>query len=155
MLLKSINGWLGEYVIEIKHKSGKVERQSIKNRITNAGLNMLRDALNGEISDVELKYLALGDGNTPVSNNDNQLGNERFRTGWISQVKPGTGQLQSTAIALDNEAVFHIREIGIFAGSDATESANSGILVSRILWDRKKTELESIQFVRTDTITRG
>src|SRR5690625_3182086 len=148
-------GWLGEYDIIITHKNGTTERQHIRNRLTNAGLNMMRDALNGEVSDLELKYLALGDSGTPIDNDDTTLGNERFRTGWISQVKPGTGQLQSTAMVLDNEAVFHIQEIGIFAGSDATETADSGILVSRILWERDKTELESIQFVRTDTIQRG
>ena len=148
-------GWLGEYDNIITAKNGKTERQHIRNRLTNAGLNMMRDALNGDVSDIELKYLALGDSGTPIDNDDTTLGNERFRTGWISQVKPGTGQLQSTAMVLDNEAVFHIQEIGIFAGPDATESANTGVLVSRILWERDKTNLESIQFVRTDTIKRG
>ena len=153
--IEELSGWLGEYDIVIKYKDGSEERKHIKNRITNAGLNMIRDGLKGDISDIELKYLALGTDNTAVDDTNTQLGAEGYRTAFISQTAPQTGQLQSTALVLDTEAVINIREIGIFAGVGATGTANSGIMVSRILWSRDKTNLESIQFIRTDTIGRG
>ena len=153
--IEEINGWIGEYDILIKYKNGKEEREHIKNRITNVGLNMIRDALKGDVADIELKYLALGTSDIAIDDTQTQLGAEGFRTAFVSQTTPATGQLQSTALVLDTEAVINIREIGIFAGVGATSTANSGILVSRILWSRNKTNLESIQFVRTDTIGRG
>ena len=153
--IEEISGWLGEYDILIKCKDGTIERQHIKNRITNAGLNMIRDGLKGDIYDIELKYLALGTSDIAIDDTQTQLGTEGFRTAFVSQTTPQMGQLQSTALVLDTEAVINIREIGIFAGSGATGTANSGIMVSRILWSRDKTNLESIQFVRTDTIGRG
>ncbi|MDW7673787.1 MAG: hypothetical protein SCK28_04535 [Bacillota bacterium] len=151
-----LEGWLGQYEILIFDRNRQViERQKLKNRILNAGLNMLRDALKGDIQDVKLKYLALGASDMPIIDSQTQLGYEQFRTAWINQTASQTGQLQSTALVLDTEAVFNIREIGIFAGATATESANTGIMISRIIWSRDKTNLESIQFIRTDTINRG
>lgn len=154
MRIKESDGWLGEYQVTITQKNGKTETQSIKNRITNAGLNLIRDALNGDVNDLEIKYIALGSSAKAINDNDTTLDNEQFRKNFIQKTKTGVGRLQSTALIQDNEAVFHIRELGIFAG-DATDSVNSGVMISRILYDRNKTELESIQFVRTDTISRG
>jgi hypothetical protein len=153
--VNEIEGWIGEYEIVIRHKDGTEIREKLKNRLTNAGLNMVRDALNGDLTDIKLKYLALGDSKIAIDDTQTQLGNERFRTPFIKYDKPATGQLKTTAIAKDNEAVFQIEEIGIFAGSTATSAANTGILVSRILYSRNKTNLESIQFIRTDTFNRG
>lgn len=155
MNIHELSGWIGEYDIINLYQDGRVEQEHLKNRITNAGLNMIRDALIGDISDLKLKYLALGDSNLAIDDNMTQLGNELFRTPWISQISTQTGQLQSTALVLDTEAVFNIQEIGIFAGVGANDNPNTGILVSRILWNKNKTNLESIQFVRTDTIARG
>jgi hypothetical protein len=67
----------------------------------------------------------------------------------------GTAELTSLAIILEAEAIGTIEEIGIFAGSTATVSADSGILVSRILWHRVKTSNDEIQFTRIDKIVRG
>ena len=153
--LYDVNGWLGEYEITITHKNGNVEVQRVKNRLTNAGLNMLRDALAGDVADAEIKYLALGTNDDPLDDTDTQLGTEIFRTSDISKVKPSTGKVQNTYIVLDAEAVGNIREIGVFAGAAAGAGANTGIMVSRILWSRDKTALESIQFVRIDTIGRA
>ena len=154
--MKSENksGWLGQFDILITYKDGTQYKEIIKNRITNQAINAFRDILNGETTDLEIKYLALGSSDKSIDDDDTTLDNEQFRVEFVSTVKPQTGQLQKTAIVLDDEAVFHIKEIGIFAG-DATETTDSGFMISRVLWDRDKTELESIQFVRTDTIQRG
>jgi hypothetical protein len=104
---------------------------------------------------MELKYLAVGTDNTPITDSDTKLGNEIFRTQFTSSSVTGTAELTSLAIILEAEAIGTIEEIGIFAGSTATVSADSGILVSRILWHRVKTSNDEIQFTRIDKIVRG
>lgn len=148
--MNDVNGWLGQYEILVGD-----EKFLISNLITDAGLNMVRDALNNELPSIEIRYLAVGTSSATVSATQTQLTNEIFRTLFISSSKPATGQLEKTAIILENEAVANIREIGIFAGATATSVANSGIMVSRVLYSRNKTNLESIQIVRRDTIQRG
>lgn len=143
-------GWLGDFEIITDD-----ERFTIKNRITNAGLNLLRDALNGEATNCEIKYIALGTSSATVSDTDTQLGSEIFRAQFITTTKPDIGQLEKTVIILDNEAVAPIEEIGIFAGATASSATNSGIMISRVLYSRNKTNLESIQIVRRDSIQRG
>ena len=155
MLTHERAGWLGEFEIVIKHRDGTIERQQLRNRLTDAALDMLRDALAGDLSDAQIKYLALGDDGTALDDTDTTLGNENFRVAFQSPVIGTTGKVEHITIVLDTEAVFHIREIGVFAGAAATSAPDSGILVSRVLWDRDKTNLESIQFVRTDTIGRA
>jgi hypothetical protein len=143
-------GWLGQYEIIADD-----ERFVIDNLITDAGLDMVRNALNGELASTEIRYLAVGTSATTPSTTQTQLGAEIFRTSFITSTKPATGQLEKTAVILETEAVANIREIGIFAGSTATTTANSGIMISRVLYSRNKTNLESIQIVRRDTIQRG
>lgn len=143
-------GWLGQYEISVGD-----ERFIINNLITDAGLDMVRNAFNGELTSTEIRYLAVGTSATTPSTTQTQLVAEIFRTPFIASTKPATGQLEKTAVILETEAVANIREIGIFAGSTATTTSNSGIMVSRVLYSRNKTNLESIQIVRRDTIQRG
>lgn len=143
-------GWFGDFEI-----ISDDERFTIKNRITNAGLNLLRNALNGEVTSCEIKYLALGTSSATVSDTDTQLGAEIFRAPFVTTTKPDIGQLEKTVVILDNEAVAPIEEIGIFAGLTASSTTNSGIMISRVLYSRNKTNLESIQIVRRDSIQRG
>lgn len=147
MNLQDVSGWLGEYEIITIHKDGTKQREQLKNRITNGALDMIRNGWYGDSVNLSIDYLALGTGSNPINDNDTALGNEQYRTSFIKQDKTVTGQLKSTAIVLETEAVFYIREIGIFTADN--------VMISRILWDRDKTNLESIQFIRTDTIGRG
>ena len=119
-------------------------------------LDQLVDTLKGSSSDLEIEYLALGTGNTPITDTDTTLDTEIFRTAYTTRDDAaGTGVLKHTFIVLDSEAVATIEEIGIFGGSTATATADTGTLISRILWNKVKTNQEEIQFVRTDTIGRG
>ena len=149
-------GWLGEYEIHVSSPDG-TEVHKIKNLITDAALNLIRDALDCTVTDLALKYLALGtDAGTllPLSNTNTKLGAEAFRKAFTKQAVQGTGVLESTVYIAPTEANVNIREIGIFAGANATTTADSGVLVSRVLWTKDKTNLESINIVRTDTIGR-
>jgi hypothetical protein len=156
MNIDAATGWLGEYEIHIIGPNG-TEVHKIKNLITDGALNLIRDALDGTVTDLTLKYLALGtdDGTTlPLANTNTKLGAEAFRKAFTKQAVQGTGVLESTVYIAPTEANVNIREIGIFAGANATTTADSGILVSRVFWTKDKTNLESINIVRTDTIGR-
>ena len=136
------SGWFGKYEIIIGE-----ERFKINNRITNVALSAVRNAWYGDVVNLQIKYLALGTGSLAINDEDTALGIEQFRTEFIDKQKKEHNQLQTTAIVLDAEAVFRIKEIGVFTAGN--------VMISRILWDRDKTNLESVQFIRTDTINRG
>ena len=148
--------WNGKFDIKvINKKTGEIKEETKVNRVMNEVLNQLRDVLKGESADLEIKYLALGTSNTAITDTDTQLGAEIFRTQFIAREDISTGRVRHTFIVLDSEAVGQIEEIGIFGGSTATASANTGTLISRVLWNKEKTNQEEIQFIRTDTIGRG
>jgi hypothetical protein len=149
-MIESNTGWQGTFIIKTKDKE-----EIIHNKIMNAALDELIKVLQGQVTDLEVKYLALGSGNTPVTNNDTTLNNEFFRTQFTDITKTNTGELTSLAIVLEAEAIGTIEEIGIFGGSSATTSLNSGVLISRILWHRVKTSSDEIQFTRIDRMVRA
>lgn len=149
--------WKGFWKIKVIDKNTKevLEETEIKNRIMNTALDELLKVLQGQTTDLEIKYMALGTSNTAVTNSQTQLGSEIFRTGISSQTKTDTGELTTVFIVLDIEAVAQIEEIGIFGGSTATGTVNTGTLISRILWSRDKTNSEEIQFTRIDRMVRN
>lgn len=154
--MNETRGWLGKFDVFIKSESGEWEYETtINNMVTDAGLNLLRECLRGTVTDAEVKYIAVGTSSTAVSAAQTQLVNEAFRKPVYSKSVVGTGLLQTIGILTETEAVINIQEVGIFAGSTASAATNSGIMISRILYSRNKTNLESIQFQRTDTIARG
>lgn len=149
-------GWIGTFEIFAKSKDDEqfVLIDTIKNTITDNGLNLLREALRSSTYDSEIKYIAVGNSSASVSTSDTTLGNETFRKPVFSKSATTTGSVQTIAILDDSEAVGQIYEIGIFAGSTASTTKDSGIMLSRILYSRNKTNLESLQIQRTDTIGR-
>jgi len=148
--------WKGYWSIKVIDKTTRkvIEEKIIKNKIMNTALDELLKVLQGGETDLEIKYMALGTSNTPVTPNELILGSEIFRTPPIAQVKTGIGELTTTFSVLDNEAVAQIEEIGIFGGSSAGITMNTGKLISRILWSRNKTSNEEIQFTRIDRMVR-
>lgn len=149
------SNYLGYYQIKVIRDGKVISDDVVKNRIMDTVLTQLIASMKGVSPDLEIEYLALGDSDTPVTDSDTQLGNEIFRTAYATRTDGITGELKHNFVVLDNEAVGTIKEIGIFGGSTATATANSGTLISRILWSRVKTSSEEIQFIRTDKIARG
>ena len=156
---KSILGWLGQYEIIIQDKYGNIiESTKLKpNLITDAGLNMFRDLLSGTISDGEIKYVALGSTPTVAANDQVQLTSEQFRKLVTSQANTATaGELETILFVADIEANdFVTEEIGWFAGTTATATVNTGIMIARVLYSRQKTNLESWTIRRLDQVQRG
>jgi hypothetical protein len=149
-------GWQGLWKIKVIDSKTRevIEETEVKNRIMNLALDELLKVLEGDATDMELKYMALGTDDTPLTNNDLTLGTEIFRTPPISQNKTGTGELTTVFTVLDSEAVGNIEEIGIFGGTGAGAGVDTGLMISRILWKRTKTNSEEIQFSRVDRMVR-
>lgn len=143
-------GWKGKYEIYINRKLEAV----IDNRIMDAALDEFAKVLQGDATDLEIKYLAVGTDDTAVTDSDTQLGAEIFRTAVASQSKTDTGEVTTEFVILENEAINTIEEIGIFAGSTAGAGANTGTLISRILWHKVKLSTMELNIKRIDRMVR-
>ena len=154
-----ISNWLGQWEIEIRENGEIKEIVPLKhNLITDAGLNMFRNILKGDVTDGKIKYVALGNGATAPVNANTQLVAEQFRKVVTSQiVDPVTaGKLYTELYIADTEAnAFKCEEIGWFAGVAANATVNTGICIARVLYSRQKSSTESWVIRRTDTISRG
>lgn len=113
--------------------------------ITNAGLNLLRDAISGA-NNSKFLYFAVGSSNTAPVVTDTQLGSETFRKAVSSYTNGSTGEILVSAYLGPTDAVgLDIEEIGIIGGNSATNALNSGILVAHGLFGHGiKSGLESI-----------
>ena len=154
--MKSNWKWTTNVKITARDLKGKIlDVQEFKNIITTVGLGMVIDLLDGGIADGEIKYMAVGSDNTAPALADTTLGTETFRKIMTTQTQPTVTSLLSTVYVAPGEAVGAIEELGWFAGAAAGAGADSGIMVSHILYSRTKTALESIQVERTDTIAEA
>ncbi len=145
--------WTGHITITVRDLNGVIlEVVEKENLITTVAFNMIRDVLAGDVSDGEIKRMALGDDNTAPALADTILGNETSRYTLTSSTKPSAGQWRSVFYVFPASSVAQIEEIGWFAGAAAGAGADSGILVAHILYSRLKTNLESIQVERLDTL---
>lgn len=146
----------GKYEIHVKNiKTCQVEKFKIDNIITVLALTEIAPILTGVAPDIEIKYLAVGNDNTPVTGGEIALGNETFRTAVATLTIPIFYLVQSTFTILPAEAIGQIEEVGIFCGTTAGAGADSGLLLSRILWSHTKTADEEISILRYDSIERG
>lgn len=124
------------------------------NMIMNVGLNMIRDVLRGAVTDGKIKILAWGTDATAEAAGQSNLVAESGRKAVTQQTAGTTGRVLTTTYIAPNDGVgITIRELGWFAGAAATATANSGIMVARLLYTKVKTNLESIQVDRTDIFT--
>jgi hypothetical protein len=151
--IKEKNCWQGKVRITIFRDGQIISLTELKNLITDAGLNLLISALAGE-NDATIKYIALGnDGSTPT-NSDTKLGNEFFRKP-ITKQETGLGSIITTTYIAPGEAnIYTVKEIGWFAGENATSTKDSGVLIARVLYTHAKNEKESLVIERTDALVR-
>lgn len=114
--------------------------------LTDAGRNLKRDARRGLVTDVSIHYVAVGTSSTAPTTGDTQLGAEVFRKALTSSANgAGAGEGVYTLYLSPQDVVgTAIAEVGWFAGSGATGTANSGVLIGRALYSHTKTATESI-----------
>ena len=131
----------------------------MSNLLTTVGLNMARDGLAGDVADLEVKAMTIGDDSTAPALGDTILGNETFRKARTSQSKPSTGVVIYVQYIAPAEAVGTIEELGWVAGAAVNTASpagkDTGIMIARVLYSRTKTNLESLQIERTDTFAEA
>ena len=97
-------------------------------------------------------YMAYGSGTTAPAVGQTTLVTETARLALTTKVKGGTGVVTSTVYLGPAVAVAppNIEELGWFSGSTAGAGAGTGIMISRVLYSRTKTSIESLQIERVD-----
>ena len=148
-------GWEGKFKFKFKKNGEVYEEDLVFNRITNTALDAIINILDNIDPNLDIKYLAIGTDSSPLDDNDTTLGNEIFRTQFISSNNAAVGEFTTEFAILDSEAVATWQEIGIFCGDSATSSADTGIMLSRILYTRAKTSLEEVDITRIDKVVRA
>lgn len=114
--------------------------------VTDAGINLLRDGLRGTATNTAILYVAVGTGSTAPAASDTQLVTEVFRKALTSSANGAAAGEGVFTLYLSPQDVVGtvIAEVGWFAGSSASGTANSGVLVARGLYSHTKTNQESI-----------
>lgn len=150
-------GRKGYFDIKVFRDGKLFKHDVIKNIITDVALNKEIEILIGNDPDMNIEYMAFGTDNTTPSATDTTLGSEsgRFQpTTAFTRTAIGTTEGSFFLTSSDLIGV-NIREIGVFCGSSATSSADTGTLLSRILWSFNKTANDEIEITRTDTVQRA
>uniref|UniRef100_A0A6M3KLA5 Uncharacterized protein n=1 Tax=viral metagenome TaxID=1070528 RepID=A0A6M3KLA5_9ZZZZ len=149
--------WTTNVKITVRDLQGKVlEVKEIHNLLTTVGLGMVIDLMQaGGPADGKIRYMGVGSNATPPAIAQTQLIAETFRKAVTSQAEITSTSLRTIVYIAPAEAVGWIKEIGWFSSPTAGAGANTGIMISRILYSRNKTALESIQVDRVDTIAEA
>ena len=116
---------------------------------------MLMGTYTGAKTAVNIKYFAFGTGTTNPTENDTQLVAEMYRKQVTQKTNPSAGNVRSICSLGANEANFFIQEIGVFAGDSASDTPDSGTLVSRALFSYNKNSNIILNIVRDDYCTIG
>lgn len=144
----------GHYTIEAYCDENCIARWELPNTLTTINQTirqqMLLGTYTGELDALQIKYFAFGDGNAPPTPSDTKLENELYRK-QITRISPsGTGTVLSTVSLGAQEANFLIKEIGVFCGPNATASANTGTLLSRVAVNIDKNSNLVLNIARQD-----
>lgn len=149
--MKNITKLKGHWRIEIREAGNLARVIELDNKLTEAYRQNILGKLKGDTTvSLEIKYLAVGTGSTPATISDTALETEIFRSVPTYQTIQGN-TLQTTWVLLVSQANAHLREIGVFIG-DATATADSGTLMSRINIDIEKTSAQEVTFIRSDIV---
>lgn len=171
MRINEKHGWIGKIKIVKKNIiTGEiVSVREIYNRIMNNALDEIAKSLSQSTgSDMYLKHVAIGHSAAPNADNRTTLYDEVYRVPFLSRQAGTTGVIESVATLLDNEPPDYggnitIREIGFFAGSESYNwndgaGENTGLMISRVVISNPsefKSNVEQINFIRTDSFIRG
>lgn len=146
----------GRYVIEARDAATNrlIKAWRLENALTSINQStrcqMLLGTYTGALDALQIKYFAFGTDSTPATASDTELGAEVYRKQitQISQADPAT--IQSVVSLGSQECNYNIREIGVFAGPNASSTPNSGTLLSRINVNIDKNTNIVLNIVRSD-----
>lgn len=142
----------GHWTIEIR-ENGKLTKTIEKdNQLTNLYKNSVLNQLYGtSFNSLDILYLAVGTGSVTAQPTDTTLNAEIYRS-VPTQKTLATDYVQTIWVLPVGVANDHLMEIGVFAGN-ATATADSGTMLSRINIDIEKTTSMEITFIRKDYVT--
>lgn len=113
---------------------------------------MLMGTYAGGTEAIHIKYFAFGTGSTAATPQDTQLESEQLRKQITQISNPEPGKVISVVSLGAGEANdFDIREIGVFCGANASSTANSGTMISRVVAQIDKNSNIIVNIIRTDT----
>lgn len=143
-------GLKGVYKITIRDaKTNKIKRvYEFENIIPTVGRTLIANNLtdNNPDNDMLINYVALGTGTGSPANGDTALGTEVYRNSTASRTNASNiGYVTGFFSATEDSGTYY--EAGLF--SDATETTDSGILVSRVLLNAPTGITKSL----TETLT--
>ncbi len=121
------------------------------NLLMDAALDMFGGGLFGDVTDLEITTLAVGDDDgsiLPLAVTNVALGNELDTYGTTSHSKPATGEHLHVNYLSPTDSVYQIEELGWLC------QAGGVILISIAFYDHDHTGLESLQIERVDKIER-
>lgn len=155
-MIEEKHNWYGKVkftVYEGPMEDGVVKEEiTLYNQTTDVGKTLLASAFGGV--DARTKVVAWGTGTTAVSSAHTALATESGRkdvSGYAAGAS--TGQYITNCYIAPTEGNIHIYEIGWFGGATASkDTAGSGTMIARVLYDHNKLSTESIYIQRTDTI---
>ena len=146
--------WHENIKIDI-HKNGiLVDSTQLHNIIVDQGLNYLADSLRSTAAQPKIRYLAWGASSAAPSTTNTTLSTETGRKQITTYSSGNVGECVTITYIAPTEGVGTIEEFGWFAGTSASATLLSGRMISRTLYSRLKTNLESITITRTDTFIR-
>jgi hypothetical protein len=148
---KDIHKWAGHIKVTVRYEDGHEQVDEFENLITDVGLDLLVSALNGV--DAQIYYLAWGTSSTAPATTDTTLVAESGRKAVTSAVAGTTGAYVTTVYLSPSDANVAIEELGWFAGSTASATVDTGVMIARVLYSHTKSSLESITVERTDTLS--
>lgn len=155
---KETTSWNGRYEFKfIDKNTGKIRKEVKYNKLLDTALNEMAKAILDGSNDLVPKYIGLGTQTTTIENTMTNMASETFRT-YIgaSPTVSGTGEILNTFYVLSTEALFHVRELGLWGGSTATSTIGTGKLLSYINFDDDRSaKNEEIQIFRYDKFERS
>lgn len=149
-------GLRGAYAIEaVDPATGEILRRwELANQLTAVNQNvrdqMLLGTFAGPLDALQIKYIGLGTDSTPAAVSDTQLGAEQYRRAVTQIAQSGAGSIKTVLSIPPAEANFRIREIGVFCGPGASDAANTGTLLSRVVVDIENNANITLNIVRYD-----
>lgn len=153
----------GIILVNVFKNNKSIYKKIFVNQITDLARSEIIKPLYGATPDMTFSQLAFGDGETSPSANDTTLINELYRVADTDLYTSDTGQSTAAFYLTGTEYIAEvpsgeIKEIGFFAGTSALSwsggtGKNTGLLVSRVLWDYTIESDQNVYIQRVDTIT--
>jgi hypothetical protein len=145
--------YTGDFYIAIDNSiTGEHKEIELKNTIITGRFSDIINVLAGYTPNIRIKYLAIGTSSVATTGTETQLGTEVYRIAVTTTNNPSNGVLYTSFTVADADYTGQIEEIGIFCGTTASITVNTGTLLARVLWSHNKVAGENITFRRRDLI---